>query len=247
LPKLILYIESVSDFSQSPAATFGCRVEDEVRFAGYVGAPVIIANTGSTRDQGYVALGMLSGFRSAGSGAEAIVTDLLAFPYPLGFLEGFPPEPGLAVLSYAVFDRIIRLSQGYAAEEAPALFNAFGSLTFEFTRQLEQQRRKRCSFSDVKTYRGVAQPIRPVEHGGSFDISNFLFLDPEPGALFGNFAWTVGPQFQIIVDAQAAGADVASTVNRTGMLALGDDVSRWPDRSALDWHFEEFCRRRRTA
>lgn len=243
MPKLILYIESVSDFFQSQTATFGCRVEDELLFAGDIGAFVIIANTGSAGDHGYIALGMLSGFRASRSGAEAIVTDLLAFPYPIGFLEGFPPESGLAVLSDAAFDRIISFSQGYAAEEAPTLFDGFGSLNFEFTRQLEQQRRKRCSFSDVKTYRGVAQPIRPVEHGGRFEISNFLFLDGEPGALFGNFAWTVGPQFQIIIDAQALGADVASTVNRTGMLALGDDVGHWPDRSALAWHFEQFMRR----
>lgn len=85
--------------------------------------------------------------------------------------------------------------------------------------------------------------IRPLHLGGELHVSNFLFLDPEPGALFERFAWTVGPQFEIIVDTHAVSPDIADTVNRTGMLALNDSVDSWPDREALAWHREQFFAR----
>lgn len=233
---------------------FPCKAADALEFAQHIGEQILIADIGHVAGPRFIALSRLAGFEGDVWARRAMVADVLEFPEPLR-LDGPEAELGrMAELDDALFQAIIEaVSTGDAAarsayvREAAVPFDAQDYLALEFRRQLEAERNRRCSFSDVETHAGDAWIIRPIRQGGTLHIRNCLYLDPEPGILFQKFAWTVGPQFQIIIDAQAMGTGVPETVNRLGMLALGDDVNRWPDRSALDWHFEEFFRRRRMA
>jgi hypothetical protein len=103
----------------------------------------------------------------------------------------------------------------------------------------------RCCFSDVRTYSGMAYPIRPLEWGGLYHTGNFIYLDPEPGALFASFSWTIGPRLELLIDAYAVTSDIADTVNRSGMLAISDKAITSLDRDALAWHREQFFARLR--
>jgi hypothetical protein len=254
LPKLVLNVALGADLAGGGTAVFPCNNAEAPEFAQHIGEQILIADIGHVVGPRFIALARLAGFEGDVSARRAVMTDILEFPEPLD-LAGPEAELGrMAELDDAMFQAIIEaVSTGEApvvsgyVREAAAPFAAQEHLALEFRRQLEGERRRRCSFSDVETRRGDAWIIRPIRQGGTLHIRNCLYLDPEPGVLFQKFAWTVGPQFQIIIDAQAMGTGVAETVNRLGMLALGDDISRWPDRAALDWHFEEFCRRRRSA
>jgi len=254
VPKLVLYVALGANLAGDGTAVFPCKNADALEFAQHIGEQILIADIGHIAGPRFIALGRLEGFEGEVWARRAVMADILEFPEPLD-LVGPEAELGrMAELDDAMFQMIIEaVSTGDApatyayVREATVPFEAQDHLALEFRRQLERERRRRCSFSDVETRAGDAWIIRPIRQGGTLHIRNCLYLDPEPGILFQKFAWTVGPQFQIIIDVQATEAGVAETVNRLGMLALGDDVSRWPDRSALDWHFEEFCRRRRTA
>jgi len=210
----------------------------------HFGDQVIIANTYPSSRQGYIALGILGGIKTGEPGVKSVyVSDIRLFPMPLPFDEQPANSYGIEDLTEERFSRIIAgaLGQGELEENTGA--SSFSVAAYQFADQLGRRQNKRCSFSDVKTYNGVACMIRPVHLGGKLHISNFLFLDPEPGALFERFAWTVGPRFEIIVDTHAMSADVTDTVNRTGMLSLSDSIDAWPDREALAWHREQFFAR----
>lgn len=208
------------------------------------GDQVIIASTHPSSAAGYIALGVLEHISQDVAGKMLVhIAELRLFPETLTYGDDMPPKPGLAHLPEPAFGALIDRSLGGHGIEEAAGADSFILAISQFTRQLSRQRQKRCSFSDVTTSDGVAVVIQPLDEGGALHASNFLFLDPEPGALFERFAWTVGPRFEIIVNMHAMRPDIADTVNRTGLLALSDDISTWPDRNALTWHREQFLAR----
>jgi len=242
LSKLLLFTVLDRELLDGGAELF--ELPDIPDLSDRSGDQVIIADTQPSPRQGYVALGILGDIKTGGPDAKAVyVSDIRLFPMPLPFDEQPTNSHGIEELNEERFSRIIAdaLGQGKFDENTGA--SNFSVSAYQFADQLGRQQNMRCSFSDVKTYNGVASMIRPLHLGGELHVSNFLFLDPEPGALFERFAWTVGPQFEIIVDTHAVSPDIADTVNRTGMLALNDSVDAWPDREALAWHREQFFAR----
>lgn len=208
------------------------------------GDQVIIADTQPSLKQGYIALGILGDLKIGGPGAGSVyVSDIRLFPSPLPFDEQPANSRGIEDLTEERFNRIIADALGEEGLDEKTGASSFSVSAYQFAEQLGRQQNMRCSFADEKTYNGVASVIRPLHLGGKLHVSNFLFLDPEPGALFERFAWTVGPQFEIIVDTHTTSPDVTDTVNRTGMLALSDSIDAWPDREALAWHREQFFAR----
>lgn len=244
LSKLIVFTSLDRPLFDGGREMFACGSGTATDLPGRLGAQVIVASISPASAQGYLALGTFGGVQTDAAGNTlALVADLRLFPEPVMFIEEPPGQDAIQDLSEHLFDQIIGLALGHTEiDDAPA-GDDFVVAIHQFTNQLARQQQNRCSFSDVTTADGVACAIRPLRKGGTLHISNFLFLDPEPGVLFQRFAWTVGPQFEIIVDMHATRPDIADTVNRTGMLALRDAVAAWPDREALAWHREQFFAR----
>lgn len=244
LSKLILFTSLDRPLLDGGSEFFSSDVHDSLNLPARLGEQVIIASVPPSAEQGYVALAILDRLSRDAEGKTLVhVTSLRPFPETLSFIGDPPTEAGIADLSESDFKQIIAKSLGdKEIDEAPASGNFLAAI-YQFTKQLERQYQRRCSFSDVPTDNGVACIIRPLEMGGKLHVSNFLFLDPEPGVLFQRFAWTAGPQFEIIVDMHAMRPDIADTVNRTGLLALSDAIASWPDREALAWHREQFFAR----
>ncbi|WP_156385975.1 hypothetical protein [Devosia sp. Root685] len=243
MSKLVIFTSLDRPLLNGGSEAFPCGPNTAPDFEARLGAQVIVASI-LPAEQGYVALGTLNGLRTDDAGNTLVdIADLRLFPEPVMFVENAPSRDGIHDLSEPLFDQIIARALGHAEiDDAPAS-DDFVVAIYQFTSQLARQQQKRCSFSDVTTEIGVACVIRPLHKGGALHVSNFLFLDPEPGVLFEHFAWTVGPQFEIIVDMHAVRPDIADTVNRTGMLALRDAIAAWPDREALAWHREQFFAR----
>jgi hypothetical protein len=226
------------------AELFPCGASDALDLQARLGEQVIVAASNSADAEGYVALGVLNAVGRDDTGSTlARVGDLRLFPEPLMFIEAPPGDESIADLSEQLFSQIIARALGQSEIDDAPVGDDFVVAIYQFTNQLARQQHRRCSFSDVTTNNGVACVIRPLKHGGKLHISNFLYLDPEPGVLFERFAWTVGPRFEIIIDTYATSPNIADTVNHTGLLALHRAVSAWPDREALAWHREQFFAR----
>lgn len=244
MSKLIIFTSLERPLFDGGTEIFACRIDPTLSLAARFGEQIIVASIPPSAEQGYLALGVLNRLSENAKGEMLVhVASLRLFPETLPFIEEPGTDTSIAELSENVFDRIIARSLGQnEIDDAPATDNFLAAI-YQITNHLSRQYKRRCSFSDVPTDSGVACIIRPPDSGGQLHVSNFLFLDPEPGVLFQRFAWTVGPQFEIIVDMHAMRPDIADTVNRTGLLALNDAVATWPDREALAWHREQFFAR----
>jgi hypothetical protein len=221
---------------------FPCTLVDELSFSRSIGRPIIIANTDPRFSQGYTALATLGGFTSQdGADTFAHLTNIRVFPDTVAYLEQPPEAVRISKLHEAQYQRIISSAVGAFDEAAPAGEPPVS--INDFTEQLRRQQRYRCSFSGVETNEGVAFIIQPLGSGGLWHVSNFLYLDPEPGTLFASFAWTVGPNLQILINTHAASPGLAEAVSRTGQLVLSSTLRFPPDRSALAWHREQFFAR----
>jgi hypothetical protein len=244
LSKLILFIDLDRPLLDGGTEVFSVDTLDTTNLSVTLGEQIVIASVSPLSEPSYVALGIVDGTSEGAAGRTLVhIASLRLFPEALALPEAPPAQGGLAELSDADFDQIIVRSLGEnEIDDAPASDN-FVVAIYQFTSQLARQHHGRCSFSDVPTDNGVAAIIRPLKMGGQLHVSNFLFLDPEPGVMFERFAWTVGPQFEIITDMHAMRPDIADTVNRTGLLALSDTVATWPDREALAWHRQQFFAR----
>lgn len=244
MSKLILFTSLDRPLLDGGEELFQFSVSEAPDLPARLGEQVIVAGVNGAVAEGYIALGVLTNIdRDATGNTVARVADLRIFPEPLTFIEAPPGDDGMTDLSDQLFDQVIARALGHdEIDDAPAE-DDFAAAIYQFTNKLARQQRRRCSFSDVSTSNGVACVIRPLQQGGKLRIGNFLFLDPEPGALFERFAWTVGPKYEIIVDTYAMSPGIADTVNYTGLLALYGAVATWPDREALAWHREQFFAR----
>lgn len=244
MSKLILFTSLDRPLFDGGTELFACGTHPTLSLAARLGEQIIVASIPPSTQQGYVALGILDRLTEDAKGRTLVhIASLRLFPETLSFIDEPRTDTRIAELSESDFERIIARSLGQnEIDDAPASDN-FVVAIYQFTNQLARQYERRCSFSDVPTDNGVACIIRPPDRGGKLHVSNFLFLDPEPGMLFERFAWTVGPQFEIIINMHAMRPDIADTVNRTGLLALNDAVATWPDREALAWHRQQFFAR----
>ena len=134
----------------------------------------------------------------------------------------------------------------YGADEAGTIFESL-DIYGQIGRQVRNAAQDLCAFSGVTVLpgEGSATLIRPIDDGGRVHARNFIYLHEEPSRLFNHFAWTVGPDMEIIADAWATGTDVLSTVNSTGKLLVGEEQRHWPDERALAWHRQRFFDRLR--
>ncbi|OAM77478.1 hypothetical protein A3840_09750 [Devosia elaeis] len=244
--RLVVFTHLTHDLRDGASRSFACSAAEARHYADQIGAPILIADITPSLAGGYVAQGILAGFRPDGAnGALAVVEDIHAFPRDIPFQKPPPEAEGLAELPGDLFERIIAVAR--PASDFDEAFSPYRPMAPQdaFAAQLARRQDRRCCFSDVRTHRGEAFIIRPLALGGTWDIGNFLFLDPEPGALFANFAWTIGPRLEILIDAYAVTPDIADTVNRSGMLAIGDSMIATLDRAAIAWHSEHFFQRLR--
>lgn len=225
---------------------FSCTFRDELNFSRWIGEPILIANVREGLHRGYFALGKLNGFSNNAAGETiAHISDIRTFPSTIEFAET-PVEAGrMAELSDDAYQRIIDSAIGMSGlNESTGDFHTSVPIGV-FADQLRRQQRGICSFSGAFTENGTVYPIQPLHQGGRWHASNFLFLDPEPGKLFLAFAWTLGPNLELLLDASAVVAGLAETVPAGGKLALSDAISARPDADAIKWHREQFLARLR--
>lgn len=218
-----------------------CRFEDELRHSGRIGQTIVLIGqlAQGTRAE-YFATATLAGFVTTATGVTlAQLTQIQHLPQPavtpdmpeiIGEIDAIH-LPQLATAA----DGLDEAGPGFAPLD---VYAAIGQ-------QLAERQNHVCSFSGVRISdgRGAATPIRPRPDGGAIHVRNCLFLHDEPAILFSRLAWTVGPDFEIIADSWAMGAEILGTLNPTGKLVLGDDPAWWPDHEALAWHRAQFYQR----
>ena len=221
-----------------------CRFEDELRHSGRIGQTILLIGqlAQGTRAE-YFATATLAGFVTTGTGVTlAQLTQIQHLPQP----AAAPDMPD-------VFGEIDAIDLQQLIDTTPAVRSAheagpgFAPLDVyaAIGHQLAERQNHVCSFSGVRVSDGMgaATPIRPRPDGGAIHVRNCLFLHDEPAILFSRLAWTVGPDFEIIADSWAMGAEILGTLNPTGKLALSDDPAWWPDHEALAWHRAQFYQR----
>lgn len=241
MSRLAFIVADDIDLTDQDRIDLACLYGDALKLAGRVGQPILIARREPFGAATYIALANIGDISvSADSRTSLRLEQLHYFPRPVPLVSTPPNTSQLIELATADFEQIAMHASGqddWAENSRPR--------RDLFTHQLAVQQHETCAFSGVKTTDGMAFIIRPLELGGKWHIENFLFLDPEPGNLFSAFAWTIGPRLEIIIDAFAMGADIAETVNRSGILALNRDTQFAPDQAALAWHREQFFARLR--
>ncbi len=242
MSKLIVYVILETEL-RGGAKSFPCSFLDELRFSSRIGEAILIASVTPGMEQGYAAVGTLSGFSNDSGGTLVWIEDISAFPSTVAFVENPQAEHKMSEVADDIFDRTIAIAIGEGSEEAPFAYNQLSR--DDFSERLRQAQGQRCGFSDVVAEQGEAFFIRPPALGGRWHTSNFLFLDQQPGILFASFAWTVGPRLELIIDTYAAGAAMSRNANQLGMLAVTDAFAARPDRDALAWHREQFFARLR--
>lgn len=248
MPKLVVNIGAMPRTLQPSQLEVACTAADGLSFAWCLGQEVLVATTLSdTGPPLLFATATLDRFVTRGRSRFALLTNLQLADSEIQL----PDLPRTAVFSWlrdTMFTQapLPRHAAFLELQEAPAAFVAL-DIYRDIGRQLRETRRGECSFSGVKVAlgEGTATPIRPLDAGGEVHIRNFIFLHDEPAHLFNSFAWTIGPDFEIIIDASAAGTGLVSTINRTGKLLVGADQANWPDERALAWHRQRFLERLR--
>lgn len=244
MSKLVFHAQGLGGIEAGAAVRFMSTFVDQMRYAHRVGEKVVIADVIGGRVV-WVALGTLAGFDADLSNRVTVEIndlDLLAEPMPLTIMVR---EPGtLSEVADADIQSALFPQSHAVADGEQVILSPDRVTVSQFTTQLERQQAGICSFSGVSTTDGVAVIIRPLDQGGRWHVSNFLYLDPEPAELFCNFAWTVAPGYRIVTDIHAMTADIASTVTLDGKLALSAALAPGPDHDALAWHFEQFMARR---
>lgn len=248
MPKLVINLGVVPRLTALDRLVVPCRFDDEIRFSHFIGADVLVARSlASGLAANYFAVARLARFEPQ---SKSLVLAHLKAVRP--FSAEIEPQGRLAddvfqLIDDYVYDQAMGAggvpSLGEMAQPRFASFEVYG----EIGRQVRQQQSGICAFSGVKVAEGEggAVVIRPMDQGGRLHVGNLLFLHDEPGELFSRYAWTVGPELEIIVDSFAVGTDVLSTVAPTGKLAVGNDTNYRPDEAMLAWHRQQFFDRLR--
>lgn len=223
-----------------------CSLEDELRYSSYISREILLAyQVFADGPPTIFAKATLTGFTAYGSDRVAqftgsnmlpeeweLSTRLGTGPFELVPEEDFPqPASGRPI---------------HLAQEAGAVFT-YSDILGQIAAQVRTSAQSICSFSGVQTAfgEGLANPIQPQALGVREHVRNFIYLHDEPAQLFNRFAWTVGPDLEIIADAHAMTTQILATVNPTGKLLVSDDPFERPDERALAWHREQFLQRLR--
>jgi hypothetical protein len=248
LPQLVVNIGAMPLPLENGALEVACSMQDRIRFADHVGQEVLIAATPRRGAKpALVGKAVLQRFSLQTTSCFAVLSAFDPFPSEKTLARG--PERAVFWLSEdddMFFAQTDTASQHTGLDEAQTQFVAL-DIYGEIARQVRIDSENRCSFSGeaVTLGEGMATPIVPLDSGGKVHARNFIFLHDEPAQLFNQFAWTIGPDLEIIADASAMGTSVLATVNTSGRLVVGDDQGQWPDERALAWHRQKFLDRLR--
>lgn len=241
MSRLVFNVGLMARVSSTGPTELPCRFEDELRYSARIDQEVLLAGQPAPGTPAeYFATATLAGFVTTAAGVTlAQLTQIRFLPHPaqafaLPAFIGEIDATHLPQLATAA-DGLDEAGQGFAPLD---VYAAIGH-------QLAERQDHVCSFSGVRISDGMgaATPIRPRPAGGAIHVRNCLFLHDEPATLFSRLAWTVGPDFEIIIDSWAVGAEILGTLNPTGKLALSQDPAWWPDPEALAWHRAQFHQR----
>lgn len=223
-----------------------CSLEDEVSYSSWIGQEVLLAYQLLADGPCLIfAKATLTQFASHGSESLAVLTSPRILPDETEVAEPFAtgifkllPDTDYAQPAFG--------SEQVPSKEAGAFFRHKDVLG-QIAAQVRLNAQSICSFSGVavKSGEGLANPIQPPALGGQEHTRNFIYLHDEPAEMFNRFAWTVGPDLEIIADAYAMTTEMLSTVNPSGKLLVSDDPAARPDERALAWHREQFMQRLR--
>jgi len=224
-------------------AELPCSYRDALKLAQQIKDPILIAQRGPFGTASYIALANIEQVPVVDNSASLRLGEIYHFFRPVPVASELPDTTQLINLAIHDFEWIIRQASGANSWEESPTPSTIAVPRELFTQQLSAQQREICAFSGTRTSDGMAFIIRPLDQGGAWHIDNFLFLDVEPGELFAAFAWTIGPQLQIIIDTHAVTRGMTEAFNQTGMLAISDKAITTLDRTALAWHRERFFAR----
>lgn len=246
MSKLVICAVLDLDQLEEGALSVASALSDEFKYASRVGQPVLVANMGGKFASAYVALGELAGFVSEPDGTNAVhLRNVTLFPDPMPMRDVPVLRSNIFEISDQAFQAILDLviDPTSVHEDEPGFQPALpGSV---FLQQLRREQDDRCSFSGARSDRLEAVIIRPMDQGGHWHISNFVLLDKAPALDFRGFGWSVGPRFQILLNAHAVGQDGVETASPKGILDMPIPSLMRLDRTALDWHREQFFARLR--
>jgi hypothetical protein len=236
-----------ANFGENPVR-FACSAEDAVRFASFVGQEVLVAIAlAEGQPLTIAATAQLAKFSPAETPPTATLNNLrlLTSEFSLPYVREAAQFFFLEDADFNFFQTDSGVLRNHL-EEARSPFLAL-DIYAEIARQVRRQNNSICGFSGVpvEAEEGLAMPIVPLESGGRAHARNFIFLHDEPAHLFNQFAWTIGPDLEIIMDCRAIGTDVLSTINLSGKLVVSRNQDAWPDEQALAWHRQRFFERLR--
>lgn len=247
MPTLVVNIGVMPRRLTLNAMEVACTFEDEVRYSSYLGQEVlVVSRIIETAERTAFATGTLSRFASSNTGNIAVLSDLQVMPSEQP-VPSFLADSVFALLpdEYS-FTQPIESEARLEPAEAGAFFHPL-EIYGQIAQQVRLLARSFCAYSGivVPAGEGSATPIQPASLGGWVHVRNFIYLHDEPARLFNSFAWTVGPDMEIIVDAFAMTTSMLSKINPGGKLLVGDNRDDWPDERALAWHREQFLQRLR--
>lgn len=242
MSKLAIYTE-VAEFS-APNAAFDvpCALDQHRQFEECLGEAVLIAHVDQSGTARYIALGQLAGFYIDDSGVGyARLDQINALPNSaLAFSSSETGKP-IVEIQDKDFAAVIR-GAGVEIDETAALFHQAADAGILMD-QLGRQTDYRCAFSGVYTGSAMATIIKPIDKGGRYHISNFLYLDREVSDSFTNFHWTAGADMEIIVNTHLIAGELLEILVPGGQLAVNKGRLASPDPEALAWHRAEFFAR----
>ena len=245
MAKLLVNIGFMPAQLTMEAIEVACSQDDELRFSSYLGDRVALAYYFTNDGPLYqFARATLDRFKTESSQTVAVFSrltfnqDIEQPVYASGPVFSELPDMSDSI---PIYDTPL-----YGADEAVTNFETL-DIYGQIGRQVRETANNRCAFCGLTVLlgEGSATLIRPIDDGGRVHVRNFIYLQEEPSRLFNRFAWTVGPDMEIITDTWATGTDVLSTVNSTGKLLVGEEQRHWPDERALAWHRQRFFDRLR--
>ena len=250
MPRLAVDIGVVPRLFVSHSVSVSSNIDEELAFSGFVGSTVLLfGSSGENSQPEYIGLSTLNSFTSGVTDKTYLqLSNIRRLRVPVERSDAAAAGKAIYEITQEMFDAIVAEGDltSRDIDEFPGLFKAPTLTVYAaVARQLAERQHGRCSFSAtvVKAGEGAAIPVKPRDLGGELHVRQCLFLHDEPAHLFNMFAWTVGPDHEIIVDSWRVGPDVLSTLNPLGKLLVADDQEWWPDETLLAWHRQKFLER----
>lgn len=242
MSKLAIYTEVAEFSAPNTELDVPCALDQHRQFAERLGEAVLLAHVDQSSTAIYLALGQLAGFYVDDFGiGYARLNQINALPNSaLAFSSSETGKP-IVEIPDKDFEAVIR-DAGAELDETAVSFHRAGDSGI-FMDQLGRQTHYLCAFSGIYTGSPMATIIRPIEQGGRYHITNFLYLDREVSDSFTNFQWTVGADMEIIVNTHALAGELLEILIAGGQLAVNKGSLASPDPEALTWHRAAFFAR----